>query len=152
VIVVEDLICATTSSGSGRIVDDVFWVSYPDMYSMLLFILSVPSKYVVQGGRHFSLEQLRLSKDANIDISVGKMPMCDGESYFLSSAERKACSGGEKRKGQEPRRHQALGIRPLPSPPLLTTALPSTTVHNAISITDSNTSVGNPTVVMSINA
>jgi hypothetical protein len=112
---------------------------------MLLFILFVPSKGVIQGGRHFSLEQLRLSKDANIDISVGKMPMCDGEDYFWSSAERKACSSGEKRKGQEPRRHQALGIRPLPSPSISITILPSTTVHNAISSPI-------PTVVMSINA
>jgi hypothetical protein len=77
--VVEDLICATTSSGSGRIVDDVFCVSCPDMSSMLLFILFVPSKGVVQGGRHLSLEQSRLSKDANIDISVGKMPMSEGK-------------------------------------------------------------------------
>jgi hypothetical protein len=85
--VVEDLICATTSSGSGRIVDDVFCVSCPDMYSMLLFILCVPSKGVVQGGRHLSLEQSRLSKDANIDISVGKMPMCDGRIVICTRRE-----------------------------------------------------------------
>jgi hypothetical protein len=119
------------------------------MYSMLLFILFVPSKGVIQGGRHLSLEQSRLSKDANIDISEGKMPMSDGK--IVPCTRRERWSSGEKRKGQEPRRHQALGIRPLPSSSISISILSSTTVHNASFITDSNTSVGNPTVVMSIN-
>jgi hypothetical protein len=69
--------------------DDIFCGSCADVYSILLLNVFVPSKRVVQGGRHLSLEQSRLSKDANIDSSVDDLPTCDGKDNFLSSAGRK---------------------------------------------------------------
>jgi hypothetical protein len=65
--------------------DDMFCVSRADVNSMLLLvILFAPSK-CIQGGRHLSFEQSRLSKDANIGIQVNGLPMCRGKPGYLFS-------------------------------------------------------------------